>query len=108
MFSIVFEHSFPYDKFFSGIIYFYAGKKHPVMVFNNYEFMAHKTGFQASKHGNSTSWRCKREPARCKARLVTSGGTMKIMNSLHSHPPTFTGEIGKLKPIRVKIVQKVN
>ncbi|XP_045468582.1 protein tramtrack, beta isoform-like isoform X13 [Harmonia axyridis] len=74
-----------------GIIYFTQGKKYPKLIINRYEFMLER------KYADKTAWTCKyKEKKKCKARLLTYGRTVKLMNSIHTHPADFNGDVDSL------------
>lgn len=75
-------------------MYFSYGKKHPIMIFDGYEYVL------KSAHGTKSIWRCNKEHRRCKARVMSSGQTITIKSSAtaeHNHPPTFKGNVSTLK-----------
>lgn len=51
-----------------------------------------------------TFWFCKNQKHGCKARLVTSGKTMEILNSNHNHTPLYSEEQIKKKSITKQVV----
>lgn len=79
-----------------GIVYFTKGKKYPIMIIDNYEFKLD------GKTDNKTYWRCTKRHTKCKARLHTSGKTIRTVDNVHNHPPSFKGEPSSL------IAQKVH
>lgn len=49
------------------------------------------------KYADKTAWTCKyKEKKKCKARLLTYGRTVKLMNSIHTHPADFNGDVDSL------------
>ncbi|KAK9884701.1 hypothetical protein WA026_007547 [Henosepilachna vigintioctopunctata] len=83
------------------VVHFYQGRKHPMLVFNHFEYMTEH------KSTTKTFWRCRFERVNnCKARLLTGNNTLKIMNSNHSHPPTYKGDVGTLTSIVVNVSMK--
>lgn len=75
-----------------GYVYFSYGKKHPIMIFEGFEYVL------KSAHGTKSIWRCNKEHRRCKARVMSAGQTITIKSSAeHNHPPSFKGDVSKLK-----------
>lgn len=83
----------------AGIVYFYPGKKYPMLVYNCFEFKKHN-----STHSDKNFWRCTRENTKlCRARLMTFGKCLKLMNNTHTHPETYKGRLQDLKSVIVDI-----
>ncbi|KAL3277339.1 hypothetical protein HHI36_012690 [Cryptolaemus montrouzieri] len=96
------EHS--HESFLTDdlrIIYFTHGKKYPKLIIDRYEFMLER------KYADKTAWTCKyKEKKKCKARLLTFGRTVKLMNSTHNHIADFNGDVESLISTFVNIEEK--
>ncbi|RZC37906.1 FLYWCH domain containing protein [Asbolus verrucosus] len=67
-----------------GVIYFDRAHKYPKLIMNYYEYTIERTSFER------TSWCCGlKKKLKCKARLVTFGSTVKVMNDNHTHEPKY-------------------
>lgn len=70
-----------------AIVYFTAGKKHPVMIMDGYEFKL------LQRTAASSVWVCTQNVKhRCKVRLLTTGRQIQIKRVNHTHEVTFKGD----------------
>ncbi|XP_044756249.1 modifier of mdg4-like isoform X14 [Coccinella septempunctata] len=85
-----------------GALYFYPGKKYPIMVYDGYKFKKHRSSKRTDTAMNF--WRCSKESEMCKARLATFGKSMQVLNGFHTHPRTYRGDSSKSKAVIVNII----
>lgn len=79
-------------------IYMHRGYKYPIIVFRYDEYRVHRSS------PNKTSWHCKHKSRGCKARLITSGKTVKVQHVYHSHEPQYTRHQLKEKNFTEQVV----
>lgn len=84
-------------SFITGAIYFDMGIKHPIIIFEGYEYL-----LKRRSSVEETIWICKKYfhpvTVRCKARVTTRGNTAVIDGS-HNHssnPPKFKNLVPQL------------
>ena len=66
----------------SGVIYFDRAQKYPKLIMNYYDYTIERATTER------TIWCCgKKKSLKCKARLITYGSTVKVMNETHLHEP---------------------
>lgn len=83
---------------FLGIIHFTFKRKLPMLVIEGYEYRMRR------KTEKKTVWACTRECQQCKAKVVSFGNNIQIVNKDHNHPTTFTGKYDLLKSQYVNIL----
>ncbi|XP_076252151.1 uncharacterized protein LOC143191191 isoform X25 [Rhynchophorus ferrugineus] len=73
-------------------IYFGRGRKHPILIINNFVFKL------KSRSGNKSLWSCTHEnKAKCRARCLSYGKILRIKSSVaHNHDCNYHGDYREL------------
>lgn len=87
------------------MVHFMAGKKHPILIIDGYEFIIQR------RRGSSHVWMCScHSRYKCKVRLQTTSSMITIKRVSHSHDRTFKGSYDNLQSqlVHVTYVNKLD
>jgi len=87
------------------MVHFMAGKKHPILIIDGYEFIIQR------RRGASHVWMCScHSKYKCKVRLQTTSSMITIKRVSHSHGRTFKGSYENLQSqwVHVTYVNKLD
>lgn len=100
-----FPNIFLYDKCIEinvilGVVHFLSGRTRPMLVFENCSYLFER------QTKNKTSWRCNKNPQKCRSRIISEGNAIRVTGK-HNHDPDVPHEkLGENVPSQVVFVKK--